>query len=49
MNRRFSLKKILNQFKWEWTDPEWAGEVIGSGWLLSRSGKTHFHFRQREE
>lgn len=31
-------------FKWNWNDSSWYGGTIGSGWLLSRSGKTHFTF-----
>ena len=38
-------ENIKPNFKWEWTDPEWAGGVVGSGWLLSRSGRTHFSFQ----
>lgn len=38
-------ENIKQNFKWEWTEPEWAGGVIGSGWLLSRSGKTLFSFQ----
>lgn len=41
----FFKENIKPNFKWEWTDPEWAGGVIGSGWLLSRSGKTRFSFQ----
>ncbi|RZK38837.1 MAG: hypothetical protein EOO90_20870 [Pedobacter sp.] len=42
-------KEYFNQnlqanFKWNWHDPSWYGGTIGSGWLLSRSGKTHFTF-----
>lgn len=42
-------KEYFNQnlqanFKWNWHDPSWYGGTIGSGWLLSRSGKTHFIF-----
>lgn len=38
-------ENIKPNFKWVWADPEWAGGVVGSGWLLSRSGKTHFSFQ----
>ncbi|WP_312080599.1 hypothetical protein [Acinetobacter schindleri] len=42
-------KEYFNQnlqanFKWNWHDSSWYGGTIGSGWLLSRSGKTHFTF-----
>ncbi|WP_151717173.1 hypothetical protein [Acinetobacter sp. TUM15071] len=37
-------KNIKPNFKGEWEDPIWYGGTIGSGWLLSRSGKTHFNF-----
>jgi len=42
-------KEYFNQnlqanFKWNWHDPSWYGGTIGSGWLLSRSGQTHFTF-----
>lgn len=42
-------KEYFNQnlqanFKWSWSDSSWYGGTIGSGWLLSRSGKTHFTF-----
>lgn len=42
-------KEYFNQnlqanFKWNWHDLSWYGGTIGSGWLLSRSGKTHFTF-----
>lgn len=37
-------KNIKPNFKEKWEDPIWYGGTIGSGWLLSRSGKTHFNF-----
>lgn len=42
-------KEYFNQnlqanFKWSWSDSSWYGGTIGSGWLLTRSGKTHFTF-----
>ena len=42
-------KEYFNQnlqanFKWNWHEPSWYGGTIGSGWLLSRSGQTHFTF-----
>lgn len=43
--KSFFKENIKPNFKWEWTDPEWAGGVNGSGWLLSRSGKTLFSFQ----
>lgn len=43
--KSFFEENIKPNFKWEWTDPEWAGGVIGSGWLLSRSGQTSFSFQ----
>ena len=43
--KSFFEENIKPNFRWEWTDPEWAGGVIGSGWLLSRSGKTNFSFQ----
>ncbi len=41
----FFEENIKPKFKWLWSDPEWVGGTIGSGWLLSRSGKTHFSFQ----
>lgn len=38
-------ENIKPNFNCLWSDPEWAGGVIGSGWLLSRSGRTHFSFQ----
>lgn len=35
---------LQSNFKWNWNDSSWYGGTIGSGWLLSRSGKTHFTF-----
>ena len=42
-------KKYFNQnlqanFKWSWNDTSWYGGTIGSGWLLTRSGKSYFTF-----
>lgn len=42
--RDFFEKNIKSNFKWLWDDPTWNGGVIGSGWLLSRSGRVHFSF-----
>lgn len=35
-------------FTSEWDDTSWYGGTTGSGWLLSRSGKTHFNFTRIE-
>lgn len=43
--KNYFEKNIKPNFKWVWIDSEWVGGVIGSGWLLSRSGKTHFSFQ----
>ena len=37
-------QNLQPNFKWSWNDSSWYGGTIGSGWLLSRSGKTHFTF-----
>lgn len=37
-------QNLQSHFKWKWSDSSWYGGTIGSGWLLSRSGKTHFTF-----
>ncbi|WP_419820404.1 hypothetical protein [Acinetobacter sp.] len=37
-------QNLQPNFKWNWSDSSWSGGTIGSGWLLSRSGKTHFTF-----
>jgi hypothetical protein len=37
-------QNLQSNFKWNWSDSSWSGGTIGSGWLLSRSGKTHFTF-----
>lgn len=42
--RVFFEKNIKSNFKWLWDDPTWNGGIIGSGWLLSRSGRVHFSF-----
>lgn len=42
--KNFFDENIQKNFKWSWDDPEWSGGEIGSGWLLSRSGKTRFSF-----
>lgn len=43
--KSYFKENIKPNFKWVWADPDWAGGVVGSGWLLSRSGKTHFSFQ----
>lgn len=43
--KKFFDENIQPNFKWSWNDSEWAGGVVGSGWLLSRSGKTRFSFK----
>ena len=35
---------MQSNFKWDWNDSVWYGGTIGSGWLLSRSGKVNFTF-----
>lgn len=37
-------QNLRSNFKWDWNDSAWYGGTIGSGWLLSRSGQTHFTF-----
>ena len=37
-------QNLQSNFKWNWDDSSWYGGTIGSGWFLSRSGKTHFTF-----
>lgn len=37
-------QNLQSNFKWDWNDSTWYGGTTGSGWLLSRSGKTHFTF-----
>lgn len=37
-------QNLQSNFKWNWSDESWYGGVIGSGWLLSRSGQSHFTF-----
>ncbi|EOR07612.1 hypothetical protein [Acinetobacter genomosp. 15BJ] len=43
--KKFFDENIQPNFKWSWSNPEWSGGVVGSGWLLSRSGKTRFSFQ----
>lgn len=42
--KKFFDENIQKNFKWSWDSSEWSGGEIGSGWLLSRSGKTRFSF-----
>ncbi|MCU4707767.1 hypothetical protein [Acinetobacter pittii] len=42
--REFFENNIQPTFKSKWDDSVWYAGTIGSGWLLSRSGKTHFTF-----
>ncbi|MGE8610342.1 MAG: hypothetical protein ACN6OA_17235, partial [Acinetobacter baumannii] len=42
--REYFLEKIQPDFKNIWEDEVWVGGTLGSGWLLSRSGKTSFNF-----
>lgn len=42
--RDYFNQNLQSNFKWNWNDSSWYGGTIGSSWLLSRSGKTHFTF-----
>ncbi|MDH1068766.1 hypothetical protein N5B96_04570 [Acinetobacter johnsonii] len=42
--RKYFEENLQPTFEWSWDDQDWVGGVIGSGWLLSRSGKTIFSF-----
>lgn len=42
--RDFFEENIQPNFRESWHDNIWYGGVLGSGWLLSRSGKVHFAF-----
>jgi hypothetical protein len=42
--KNYFNQNLQSNFKWGWNDSSWYGGTIGSGWLLSRSGKTHFTF-----
>jgi len=42
--KNYFNQNLQSNFKWNWDDSSWYGGTIGSGWLLSRSGKTHFTF-----
>lgn len=43
--REFFLDKLQPNFNNMWEDSIWIGGSVGSGWLLSRSGKTYFNFQ----
>lgn len=40
----YFIQNLQANFNGSWEDPVWYGGTIGSGWLLSRSGRTHFTF-----
>ncbi|MDS7968147.1 hypothetical protein RMB12_14075 [Acinetobacter sp. V117_2] len=42
--KNYFNQNLQSNFKWSWNDSSWYGGTVGSGWLLSRSGKTHFTF-----
>jgi len=42
--REFFEENIQPSFRDAWHDNMWYGGAVGSGWLLSRSGKVHFAF-----
>lgn len=42
--KEYFNQNLQENFKWSWNELSWYGGTIGSGWLLSRSGKTHFTF-----
>jgi len=42
--KNYFNQNLQSNFKWNWDDSSWYGGTIGSGWLLSRCGKTHFTF-----
>jgi len=42
--KNYFNQNLQSNFKWNWNDSSWYGGTVGSGWLLSRSGKTHFTF-----
>lgn len=44
--KNYFNQNLQPNFKWNWNDSSWYGGTIGSGWLLSRSGKTHFNFSE---
>ena len=42
--KEYFLENIQPTFKNTWTDSIWVGGSNGSGWLISRSGKTYLNF-----
>lgn len=42
--KSYFTENLQSNFKWDWNDSAWYGGTIGSGWLLSRSGKVNFTF-----
>ncbi|HCQ9959139.1 TPA: hypothetical protein OMQ75_003494, partial [Acinetobacter baumannii] len=40
----FFNEYIQPNFNEQWDDTHWQGGIHGSGWLLSRTGKTYFNF-----
>lgn len=40
----FFNEYIQPHFNEQWDDTHWQGGIHGSGWLLSRTGKTYFNF-----
>lgn len=42
--KNYFNQNLQSNFKWGWNDSSWYGGTVGSGWLLSRSGKVNFTF-----
>lgn len=42
--KNYFNQNLQANFKWSWNDASWYGGTIGSGWLLTRSGKSYFTF-----
>ena len=42
--KNYFNQNLQSNFKWSWNDSSWYGGTVGSGWLLSRSGKVNFTF-----
>lgn len=42
--KNYFNQNLQSNFKWDWNDSYWYGGTVGSGWLLSRSGQSHFTF-----
>lgn len=42
--KEYFLENIQPTFKNTWDESLWVGGAVGSGWLLSRSGKTYLNF-----